>query len=248
MRKWMIAGNWKMNKTFSESLDFVKGLSEHLANVQDRDILVCPPSLSLVGLAQELKGSSIAVGAQNMWYEDSGAYTGEVSADMLLDAKVAHVILGHSERRQIFGETDELVNQKTHKALSKGLVPIVCVGESLEDRESGRTEAVVGEQIKASLAGVTSESIAKLVVAYEPIWAIGTGMTATTQQAQDVHAFIRNLSEELWGDAASQLRILYGGSVKPSNSQDLLSQQDIDGLLVGGASLKIEDFASIVLS
>lgn len=235
-----------MFKTISEGVDLVKKLSAQTAGVTDRDILVCPPFTALAAVAQAAKGSSIAVGAQTMNDNLSGAFTGEVAPGMIKDAGASYVIIGHSERRQIYGETDALVNKKTKLALEQGLIPVVCVGETLAEREAGNTFKVVERHVLEGLNGVTSVQATSVVVAYEPVWAIGTGKTATPAQAQEVHAFIRKKLESLFGKEAARVRILYGGSVKPDNIDQLMSQPDIDGGLVGGASLKAEDFARIV--
>ncbi|RKO65821.1 triose-phosphate isomerase [Desulfofundulus salinus] len=247
MRIPLLAGNWKMYKTVTEAVEFVRGLKEALAGVRGVEVAVCPPFTALHAVARELEGSSIALGAQNMYRAEEGAYTGEISPVMLKEVGCRYVILGHSERRQYFGESDEDVNAKVKAALKHGLVPIVCVGERLEEREAGHTEMVVGAQVRRSLAGLSSTELAGLVVAYEPVWAIGTGRTASPEDAQQVNAFIRRLLAEMGGrEAARQVRIQYGGSVKPENAAELLGQPDIDGALVGGASLKVDSFAAIV--
>lgn len=245
-RKPLMAGNWKMFKTISEGVDLVKKLGSQTAGETDREILVCPPFTALAAVAQAAKGTGIDVGAQNMNDNLSGAFTGEVAPGMIKDAGAYHVIIGHSERRQIYGETDALVNKKTKLALEQSLTPIVCVGETLAEREAGNTFKVVERQVLEGLKGITSTQAVLLVVAYEPVWAIGTGKTATPSQAQEVHAFIRKKLETLFGGESTRVRILYGGSVKPDNIDQLMSQPDIDGGLVGGASLKAEDFARIV--
>ena len=244
MRRLLIAGNWKMHKTVGEAIELVRELKILVSDVTDRDILVCPPFTALYPVSQELKGSNIDLGAQNMFYELEGAFTGEISPLMLKDAGCSYVILGHSERRHIFGETDELINKKVLSALENGLIPILCVGETLEDRESGKTKEVVERQVKEGLKGISSE---EFVIAYEPVWAIGTGRTATPEQAQEVHEFIRSIIEGMFSkNVADRVRILYGGSVKPNNAADLLAMPDIDGALVGGASLKADSFSKIV--
>lgn len=245
-RRPLMAGNWKMFKTISEGVDLVKKLSAQTADVTDRDILVCPPFTALAAVAQAAKGSTIAVGAQNMNDNLSGAFTGEVAPGMIKDAGASYVIIGHSERRQIYGETDALVNKKAKLALEQGLIPVVCVGETLAEREAGNTFKVVERHVLEGLKGFSAIQAASVVVAYEPVWAIGTGKTATPAQAQEVHAFIRKKLETLFGAEAARVRILYGGSVKPDNIDQLMAQRDIDGGLVGGASLKAEDFARIV--
>jgi triosephosphate isomerase (TIM) len=245
-RRPLMAGNWKMHKTLSEAAELARALKAALPSLQDRDALVCPPFTALAAVAEALKGSPVAVGAQNMNDNAQGAFTGEVSPAMVKDAGAAFVILGHSERRSLYGETDALVNKKTRLALDQGLTPIVCVGETLAEREAGRTMEVVETQVRGSLAGLTPERMEKTVVAYEPVWAIGTGKTATPGQAQEVHAVIRGILSKLFGASAAKVRILYGGSVKPDNIDALMSQPDIDGGLVGGASLKAEDFIRLI--
>jgi triosephosphate isomerase (TIM) len=247
MRAAVVAGNWKMVTTPSEAVALVQALKPLVAGVSGVEVAVCPPFTNLVPVGQELKGSAIRLGGQNMHWEDEGAFTGEISAKMLLAAGCHFVILGHSERRQYFGETDEKINRKIRKALASGLFPIVCAGETLAERESGITEQVIRTQLEGCFSGFTPEEMKKMVVAYEPVWAIGTGKTATPEQAQDVHRFIRSrLSGAFGKDAAESIRIQYGGSVKADNAKALLSQPDIDGALVGGASLKADQFAAIV--
>ncbi len=247
MRIPFIAGNWKMNMLRDSSLALVHGLIAALPDSDKVEVAVCPPSVYLGDVAAALKGSRIGLGAQNMYHEKEGAFTGELSGGMLRDIGCSHVILGHSERRQYFAETDQSVNQKTVAALAIGLTPIVCVGETLAQREAGETNQVIDTQCRGSLAGLTPQQAGKLVLAYEPVWAIGTGKTATPAQAEEVHAFIRRLLTELFGAAtAESLRIQYGGSVKADNAAELLRQPNIDGALVGGASLKADGFAAIV--
>ncbi len=242
-----MAGNWKMNKTVAESVDLVKKLSASLAGVSDRDIVVCPPFTSLAIVSEVLKGTSISLGAQNMNDHTDGAYTGEVAPGMLTDVGCQYVILGHSERRQYYGETDELVHKKLQLALDKKLIPIVCVGELLKEREEGRTFQVIEKQIKGGVSGLSPAQATGVIIAYEPVWAIGTGKTATPAQAQEVHFFIRGLMARIYGDAiANSVRILYGGSVKADNIDTLMAQPDIDGGLVGGASLDVNSFTRIV--
>jgi len=220
-----------------------------LVNVDNVDVVVCPPSTDILAVHEMVSGSKIKIGGQNMYYEDEGAFTGEVSADMLKDAGCDYVVLGHSERRHVFGETDEQINKKVLKAIAKGLIPIFCVGEKLEQREAGKTEEVVGNQVKAGLAGVEIKNAEDLVIAYEPVWAIGTGVTATPEQAEEVHQYVRKLLVEIYGDTlAQQIRIQYGGSVKPANADELLGQPNIDGALVGGASLDPDSFSAIIKS
>jgi triosephosphate isomerase len=249
MRRFIVAGNWKMHKTGEEAVQLAFELIPQLADVRSVDIVLCPPFTALEALGGVLRGSGLFLGAQNMHAEPKGAFTGEIAAPMLLPLGVTHVILGHSERRQFFGETDELVNRKVRTALGHGLIPIVCVGETLEQYEAGRTEAVVGTQLEGALEGIALKAPDRLVVAYEPVWAIGTGRNATPEQAQQVHAFVRARLTGFFGvDVAGKVRIQYGGSVKPDNAADLMKQPDIDGALVGGASLDAGQFAAIVRS
>lgn len=239
MRTPFIAGNWKMNKTADEAVAFVREVRHALNQIEGVDIAFCPPYLAIPALADALKGTKIGVGAQNMFYEESGAYTGELAPDMLTPY-CKYVILGHSERRAYFGETDEGVNKKIKAALNHGLIPIVCVGESLEQNEAGETHDFVSGQVRAAFEGMTADEMAKCVIAYEPIWAIGTGRTATTAQAgQIIGVTVRGTVADMFGEETAQLvRIQYGGSVKPDNATELMSHPDIDGALVGGASLK----------
>jgi len=246
-RKTIIVGNWKLNHTSLEAINLVNGLKRQLYDVNDVDIVVCPVFTVLSEIHELLLESNIALGAQDLFWEDSGAFTGEVSAPMLKDAGAQYVIIGHSERRQFFGETNQTVNKKIKAALRSGLTPIVCVGESLQEREAGKTFDVVGGQCEESLTGFNAEEMAKMIIAYEPVWAIGTGKTATSAQAQEVHQFIRKILIKLSNEkTAVGIRIQYGGSVKPENIAELISQPDIDGALVGGASLKEDSFAAIV--
>lgn len=246
-RKLVIAGNWKMNKTSAEALDLVQGLRRELSGVKEVDIIVCPPFTALGAVSNAIMDSNIRLGAQNMSENANGAFTGEISAEMLKEFLVRYVILGHSERRQYQKESDALIAKKAAAAHAASLKPIVCVGETLAEREAGVTEKVVGTQVRGSLEGISKEQAEETIVAYEPVWAIGTGKTATTQQAQEVHAFIRRTLTELYGDAvAKRMRIQYGGSVKPSNARELMSQPDVDGALVGGASLEVRSFSDIV--
>jgi triosephosphate isomerase len=245
MRSYFIAGNWKMHKTVSESVALAKELKDKLAGCGEK-LLVAPAFTSLAAVAEALKGSNIILGAQNMGPEEQGAHTGEVSVLMLKDLGVKAVILGHSERRHTYLETDELVNKKVLLALKHGIEPILCVGETLEEREAGRLEAVVGTQVRKGLEGVAAAELAKVTIAYEPVWAIGTGKTATPEDADAVHAYIRSVVASLYGQAAAKaLCIQYGGSVKPDNAAQLMAKPNIDGALVGGASLKAETFAPI---
>lgn len=247
MRKPFIAGNWKMNKTIKESVELVNDLKRELSDVEEVDIVICPVFTALSEVSDLTIDSNIGLGAQNVYWQESGAFTGEIAPSMLKDAGCQYVIIGHSERRKYFGETDEIVNKKTKAALAAGLLPIVCVGEVLEEREANKTIEVVEGQLKGSLAGLISENLSKIVIAYEPVWAIGTGKTATPAQAQEVHKFIRDwLSKNYSSEVSQKLQILYGGSVKPSNIKELISEEDIDGALVGGASLDSASFIGIV--
>ena len=247
MRKPIVAGNWKMNITRAETAALVAGIKTEAGNIHTVETVICVPFTDLDTAAQALKGSSIGLGAQNVHWAEKGAFTGEISTAMLKELGVNYVIIGHSERRQYFGETDDSVNKRTKAALAAGLKPIVCVGETLAEREAGQTTKVVERQVRAGLAGLAGTDWDKLVIAYEPVWAIGTGKTATTAQAQEVHAFIRKLLAELAGaEAAAKIRIQYGGSMKPENAKELMSQPDIDGGLIGGASLEAKSFADIV--
>lgn len=244
MRKPIIAGNWKMNKTIKEGLEFieeVKGKTEG-----DVEVLICAPFTLLKDLKLATKGTNIKVGAQNMHYENSGAFTGEVAPANLVEIGMDYVIIGHSERREYYGETDETCNKKVLKAIEVGIDPILCCGETLEEREADKTMDKVKGQIVAGLAGVKVEDLAKVVIAYEPIWAIGTGKTATAEQANEVIAYIRQVVRDVYGDLADQVRIQYGGSVKPANVAEIMGQSDIDGALVGGASLKPADFLGLL--
>ena len=247
MRKKIIAGNWKMNKTAGEGEALANAVKRELSAETKVDVVLCPAFTAISAVSQAVSGSQIAVGAQNMHWEADGAYTGEISAAMLRDLYCRYVILGHSERRQYFGETDESVNKKTHAALAAGLKPIVCVGETLEEREADQIESVITTQINGGLAGLTSAQFKNLIIAYEPVWAIGTGKTATPEQAQDVHAMIRGLLAKLSDKStADSVRIQYGGSMKPGNAAELLSKPDIDGGLIGGAALDAQSFIEIV--
>ncbi len=247
-RKLFIAGNWKMNKTATEAAQLVSALVKKVEGLSDKiTMAVCPPFTSLDRIAPLLKETGVALGAQNLSDKASGAYTGEVSAAMLLDLGVKYVIIGHSERRQYYGETDELVSKKAKFALGAGLLPIVCIGETLQERESNKTSNVITTQIKGSLAGLTAEEILKVTIAYEPVWAIGTGKTATPDQAQEVHALIRKLLTDAYGKAvADKVIVQYGGSVKADNAKELMAKPDIDGALVGGASLDAEGFSALI--
>lgn len=249
MRKRIIAGNWKMNKTCSETTKLCEELKDKLSNVNDIEIIICPPFTSLGCAALTLKDSNIKVGAQNMYFEDSGAFTGEVSPLMLKELNVEYVIIGHSERRENFGENNELVNKKIKKALEIGLKPIVCIGEKLEEREADKTKEIILTQINEGFAYLKPEEMKNIIIAYEPIWAIGTGKTATPEQAQEMHAYIREILKEMFDKETSQSVIIqYGGSMKPENAKELLNQVDIDGGLIGGASLIAEKFEQIIRS
>jgi triosephosphate isomerase len=244
----VVAGNWKMHKLIGESRELAAQLRSALSNLQAPvTVILCPPFTALAEVASIIAGSSMRLGAQNMHWEEQGAYTGEVSPLMLKDAGCAYVIIGHSERRQLFGETDQSVNKKTRAALKAGLKPIVCVGETEQQRERRETERVIVKQVKDGLVDLAAEQLKNVIIAYEPVWAIGTGKNATPAQAQEVHALIRGLIKDLFGaPVAKALPILYGGSVKPDNARDLLAQPDINGGLIGGASLKVDAFEPIV--
>jgi len=244
MRNWVVAGNWKMNNVTGDSVTLSKSIKTAVTQVKGGDIVLAPPFTSLSAVYEIIKGSPVLLAAQNMFYEDKGAYTGEISPAMLKDVGCTYVIIGHSERRKYFRETDESVNLKVKKCLAAGLKPIVCVGETEEDREKGITEFIIGIQIRKALSGV--EKLDNIIVAYEPVWAIGTGKNATPIEAEEVHAFIRALLGEAYGDEVNGLRILYGGSVTPDNIGDLIDMKNIDGALIGGASLKSETFLDII--
>jgi triosephosphate isomerase (TIM) len=246
-RKLIIAGNWKMNKTVAEALSLVQGVKRELASVKEVDVVICPPFTALSDVSKAVLDSNIRLGAQNMSEHNFGAYTGEVCAGMLKEFSVRYVILGHSERRQAQKESDELINKKALAAHAASLKPIVCVGETLAEREAGQMEAVLSTQVRGSLANFSKQQMEETVIAYEPVWAIGTGKTATAQQAEQAHAYIRGLIGKLFDDAvARRVRIQYGGSVKGANARELMSQPDVDGALVGGASLDDRGFADIV--
>ncbi len=245
----MIAGNWKMNLDLKESANLVKTIADHMEDLEDVDVLVAPPFTSLAFVKEAMGGARISLAAQNMHWESSGAYTGEISAGMLKEAGCTHVILGHSERRTLFKETSEMIDLKARAAVGVGLIPIICIGETLEEREGGRTFEVIKRQLDESLKGFREDKAlpSSTILAYEPVWAIGTGRTATPEQAQEVHHFIREwIEEDFDAGTANAIRILYGGSVKPENAKDLMSQPDIDGALVGGASLKADSFVPII--
>jgi len=243
----LIAGNWKMNTDLPTARALAAGVRKAAASADGVGVLVCPPFISLDAVVQVMRGSEVQVGGQTLYPEDSGAFTGEVSAPMLRSVGCSHVVLGHSERRQLFGETDEDVNARVVQAHLHGLVPIVCVGETLDERRAGTQQQVVKEQLSAALKGVDVEDAADLVIAYEPVWAIGTGETASPEQAQSMHAFVRSfLSDRFGEEVGADVHILYGGSMKPNNADELLSQADVDGGLIGGASLKAADFGAII--
>jgi len=247
MRRPLIAANWKMYKTIQEGVQFIESLKPLVGEARDRDILVCPPFTAIQAGAAAARGSGILIGGQNMYFEKEGAFTGEVSSAMLLDAGATFVVLGHSERRHVFGEKDDLIKKKVHAALAHGLKPILCVGELLEEREAGKAESVVRRQVSEALGSLTKDQVGQLVIAYEPVWAIGTGKTATPKDADQMHGFIRGVLEDLFDhEIADRMVIQYGGSVKPENVDALMSEPNIDGALVGGASLKVEGFSRIV--
>jgi triosephosphate isomerase len=247
IRKKLIAGNWKMNKTAADGAALTREIIAEVGRETSVDIVLCPPFTALESVGRALEGQAVKLGAQNMHSEKSGAFTGEVSAEMLRGLFVTHAILGHSERRTYFAETDAFINKKVLAALANQLKPILCVGETLAEREAGSTLAVVQKQVEGCLQGVSKDQITAVVIAYEPVWAIGTGKVATTAQAQEVHAYIRDLLTKLYGaPLAQKIRILYGGSMKPSNAPELLAQKDIDGGLIGGASLETRSFVDLV--
>ena len=247
MRKPIFGGNWKMHKTMQQAVRTVGELKKEIQNLEEVEVVVFPPFTALSSVKAVIEGSSIALGAQNMHEKEEGAYTGEISSSMLLDIGCEYVILGHSERRQYFGETDNQINKKARAALSSGLIPILCVGERLKERKDGKAEEIVSVQLRGCLEGIDLQDGEKLVIAYEPVWAIGTGETATPEQAQEMHRFIRITLEELLGkEIANSIRIQYGGSAKPDNIKGLMCQPDIDGALVGGASLEASSFARII--
>ena len=246
-RKLIIAGNWKMNKTVAEGIALVNGIKREVKDVKEVDMVVCPPFTALSEVSKAILDSNIRLGAQNMSDHNSGAYTGEIAAGMLKEFSTRYVILGHSERRQFQKESDELISRKAVAAHAASLKPIVCVGETLAEREGGQMETVLLTQVRGSLAGLTKPQMEETIVAYEPVWAIGTGKTASAQQAQDAHAYIRSLLVKLFDETvARRVRIQYGGSVKPSNARELMGQPDVDGALVGGASLEDRSFADII--
>src|SRR5690348_596675 len=247
MRKPVIAGNWKMYKTIAEAVDFIEKIKPVAAKADHCEVVVAPPFTALAGAAAAARGSKVAVSAQDIHWDKEGAHTGDVAPGMLVDAGCSHVIIGHSERRHDHGETDEQVNRKIKAALAAGLTPIVCVGETLDERENDETQKVLERQFQRGFAGLTPSEFSRIIVAYEPVWAIGTGRTATPEQAQDSHAYLRGLARgQLGKEQVQGVRILYGGSVKPENIEGLMAQPDLDGALVGGASLKVDSFASII--
>ncbi len=245
-RRKIFAGNWKMYTTRSEAGSLIDGIRAGIGSIGDKEVIVFPPAVHLRDVAELAKGS-IGVGAQNMYFEENGAFTGEISPVMVKDAGAGFILIGHSERRHVFGETDELVNKKVHAAYSYSLDPVVCVGELLEERESGQSEAVVKRQIAEGLSGITAEQMKKMIIAYEPVWAIGTGKVATPEIAESMHRYIRSVLADMYGDSvAGSVPLLYGGSVKPDNIAGLYAVEDIDGVLVGGASLKADSFLDII--
>jgi triosephosphate isomerase len=247
LRKRIIAGNWKMNKSVAESKDLAADIKRELAECRDVDVVLCPPFTSLESVGSVIENTQIKFGAQNMHWENDGAYTGEISANMLRSIYCHYVILGHSERRSYFGETDAIVNKKTKTALAANLIPIVCVGETLEERKAERHSEVVRTQLSGSLDGILGDDLKRVIIAYEPVWAIGTGEVATPAQAQEMHAFIRTVLAEISSaDVAESVRLQYGGSMKPDNADELLSQPDIDGGLIGGAALDARTFVELI--
>ncbi|MGL4389231.1 MAG: triose-phosphate isomerase [Brevinema sp.] len=244
--KNLMAGNWKMHKTIAEGVAFVNELKTKISEKADRDVLVCVPATMIHAVAEAAKDSAIKVGAENMFYEEKGAFTGEISPSMVKDAGATFTLIGHSERRMIFGETEGIVNKKMKAALIHGIIPVLCIGESLEEREGGKLEAVLNTQIKGAFEGISEADAKKVVIAYEPVWAIGTGKTASPQDADDAHAMSRKIVEALYGKSiADEMAILYGGSVKADNVDELMAMPNINGALVGGASLEVESFARI---
>jgi triosephosphate isomerase len=247
MRRPVIAGNWKMYKTIGEAVDLVNGIKRAVYNIEEADIVVCPPFTALGEVSELVENSNIGLGAQDVFWEKEGAFTGEVSCAMLKDAGCGYVIIGHSERRKLFGETNQGVNKKLKAALKEGLVPIVCVGETLDERKGGKTFDVIRDHVEGALEGLGRQELGRLIIAYEPVWAIGTGVNATADQAEEAHRFIRELLAKACGnELATAVRIQYGGSVKPENIGELMSEEDVDGALVGGASLKADSFVEII--
>ncbi|MBO8131780.1 MAG: triose-phosphate isomerase [Candidatus Marinimicrobia bacterium] len=249
MRNIIVAGNWKMNKTIDESVDFVKTLQEKISTQIKPEVLIFPPFTSLYAVNVNIDKNKIKHGAQNMHFEKSGAFTGEISADMIKSCGCEYVILGHSERRHIFMESDGIISKKVATALENGLKPVICIGEKLEERQAGKTEEVLKRQFESAFSNVSDEQVKDCIIAYEPVWAIGTGINATPEQASDAHIFVRSLLKENYTDeVAESTPILYGGSVKPENCRELFEKDDVDGFLIGGASLKIDSFLSIILT
>ncbi|MCK5107715.1 MAG: triose-phosphate isomerase [Nanoarchaeota archaeon] len=247
MRKIIIAGNWKMNKNNDEAAQFASELHNNISNISKIEIVLCPPFTAITSLYNTLKDSPAHIGAQNVHWEESGAYTAEISIEMLKNAGCKYVVIGHSERRQYFGETNKTVNKRINRTLITDLTPIVCIGETIKERKAGTMKNVVGSQIKEGLAGLTKKEVSRLVLAYEPVWAIGTGVTATPDQAEEAHGFIRGLISELFNsEVAENIQILYGGSVKPENIEELLTKENIDGGLIGGASLKVNSLIEMI--
>ena len=244
-RKKLIAGNWKMNMTPTETVELIHTLKP-LVNNPEVDVVLCVPAIDIIPAVEEAKDSNIQIGAENMFFEDKGAYTGEIAPDMLVDAGAKYVILGHSERREYFAETNETVNKKMHKAFEYGLIPIMCCGETLIQREEGITMDFIRQQVKVGFMGITAEQAQKAVIAYEPIWAIGTGKSANTEIAEKCCAIVRDEIRKMYGDAADAVRVQYGGSVKPNNIKEYMAMEDIDGALIGGASLKVDSFKEII--
>jgi triosephosphate isomerase len=246
MRKPLMVGNWKMNKTVAEAVSVARVLKSSIADVTNTEVLICPAFTALYAVNSEVRGSNISIGAQDIFWEPKGAFTGEISSTMIKDVGCSYVLIGHSERRQYFNETNETVNKKIKTALVAGLTPVICVGETLKEREQDITFKVIEKQIKEGLAGLIVQQAAVIVIAYEPVWAIGTGKSATPDQAQEVHAFIRKVYSQMYGAASQRIRILYGGSVNSTNVFDIIKRLDIDGALVGGTSLEAESFAKLV--
>lgn len=247
MKKPLIVGNWKMNKTVSEAIEFVKILKNTISDVTNIEILICPPFTALHAVNNETRGSNISLGAQNLFWESKGAFTGEISPTMIKDIGCSYVIIGHSERRQYFAETNKIINKKIKTAFVTTLIPILCVGETFKEREDNVAFKIIEKQVRESLCGLTLEQASSIVIAYEPVWAIGTGETSSPEQAQEMHCFIRKIYEKIYGkNVADKVRILYGGSINPNNVLDLMKKPDINGGLVGGASLKVESFIKLI--
>ena len=247
MRQYIIAGNWKMNKTVSESVELAKAIVEAVKDVKKTEVVIAPTYLAAAKVADVIKGTNVKLAIQDIHWKDQGAFTGKVSVDMVKEIGAEYIIIGHSEQRQYFHETDETVNLKVKKTLAAGIKPIICIGETLDERNGGKLESVLSTQVKGAFKDVSAEDAAKCVLAYEPVWAIGTGVVATDEQAQDTHAFVRSVVKEIYGEAVAEgMRIQYGGSMKPSNATELMSMPEIDGGLIGGASLKAVDFAGVV--